>query len=277
MYYKDQRVLLASKHEKEKAIAQAFFSKLECHLCIEDFDTDQFGTFTGEIARPLTPYETCVLKAKTAAEQFNYNLGLASEGSFGPHPAFPFIPSDHEIMVFIDRTNNWVIAEQLISKKTNYAMMTIDAQTELDNFLKRADFPKHALTLQMNTSKELIAKGIRDKKTLLASLEKGFRREQHLFLATDMRAMMNPTRMEVLSELANKLAVRIGSHCPGCKIPGFGFKTTKGKLPCSMCEAPTTFYELEIWGCIACDHQESKPRKDGLKHAEPAYCNYCNP
>lgn len=277
MYYKDRRVLLASKHEKEKAIAEVFFNKLECQLCVEAFDTDQFGTFTGEIARPLTPYETCVLKAKTAAEQFDYNLSLASEGSFGPHPAFSFIPSAHEIMVFIDKANNWVIAEQLISQKTNYTMLTIDAHTELDDFLRRVDFPNHALTLQMNTGKELIAKGIRDKITLLASLENGFQHEQQLFLATDMRAMMNPTRMEVLSELAYKLAVRIGSQCPGCNIPGFGFKTTKGKLPCSLCHSPTSYYELEIWGCIACDYQESKPRKDGLKQTEPACCDYCNP
>lgn len=277
MYYKNQQVLLASKHEKEKAIAEVFLNKLGCQLCVEAFDTDQFGTFTGEVARPLTPYETCILKAKTAAEQFHYNLSLASEGSFGPHPSLPFVPCDHEIMVFIDRQNNWVIAEQLLSQTSNYAMITIDAQTDLADFLKQVDFPRHALTLQINSSKELIAKGIQDSKSLFYSLQKGFARAQHLLLATDMRAMMNPTRMKVLAQLADKLATRIGSLCPGCKIPGFGYKANKGKLPCRMCDAPTSFYELEIWGCIACEYQESKPRKDGLKYAEPGYCDYCNP
>lgn len=277
VYYKKKRVLLASKHEKEKAVADPFLNELRCQICVENFDTDQFGTFTGEIERTLTPYETCVLKAKHAGEQWGYDLSLASEGSFGPHPSVPFIPSAHEIMVFIDRKNDWIIAEQLVSQKTNYSMITIDQNTSLDSFLKRVDFPRHALTLQTNSSKAVIAKGIKNLSDLHVNLQQGFQLDQQLLLATDMRAMMNPMRMTLLSALADKLVARIKHECPGCNAPGFGFKTTQGQLPCQVCQASTSYYEKEIWGCIQCDFYELRPRADGLKYVDPGYCHYCNP
>ncbi|MDF1828293.1 MAG: hypothetical protein P1U39_08455 [Legionellaceae bacterium] len=277
MYYKNQRVLLASKHEKEKAIADVFLNQLECHVCVEDFDTDQFGTFTGEVERPLTPYETCLLKAKHAGEQFGYHLSVASEGSFGPHPSAPFVPSAHEIMVFIDKRHGWVIAEQLVTQKTNYAMTAIDASTQFDGFLKRVDFPRHALVLQTKSNNAIIAKGIQTSSHLSDALKQGFQVESDLLLSTDMRAMMNPTRMSVLSELADKLAARIGHLCPQCKTPGFGFKSTKGKLPCTICGLLSALHEKEVWGCIQCEYNEARPRHDGLTRADPGYCDNCNP
>lgn len=277
MHYRNQSVLLASKHEKEKAIADVFFDKFSCIVDVREFDTDQFGTFTGEIARELSPYDACVLKARRAAEHYGYNLAIASEGSFGPHPAFPLISSDHEVMVFLDRKNNWVIAEQYTTPKTNYRMMTITPQTDLGDFLEKSGFPEHALTLQTNRDKTVLAKGIRDIETLKHALAIGFQHENELFIATDMRAMMNPTRMNVIAELAVKLTLRIATLCIKCTCPGFGFKSTRGKMPCSLCGSSTAFYQEEVWGCIACEHQEYKMRRDGLVTADPTYCDYCNP
>ncbi|WP_412754299.1 DUF6671 family protein [Legionella donaldsonii] len=277
MYYKNQTILLASKHEKEHAIAQPFINRLSCTLRVHDFDTDQFGTFTGEIERTLSPYETCLLKAQKAAERYDYALALASEGSFGPHPDFPFVPSAHELMVFIDREHNWVVAEQLVSPKTNYAMITINEHSEIDSFLERVRFPSHALIVQSINRKHVFAKGIKELESLIHYVSLGFKTEKELLLATDMRAMMNPTRMEVIGELADKLAQRIATLCVQCGCPGFGFKSTRGTLPCSFCGSSTSFYEEEVWGCIACDHQQHKVRRDGLLEADPAYCDYCNP
>lgn len=275
--YNNRQILLASKHEKEKAIAKAFESKFSCTLDVHDFDTDKFGTFTGEIARTLSPYDTCVLKARTAAEIHGYELSIASEGSFGPHPAFPLIPSDNEIMVFLDRKNNWIIAEHLLSLKTNYNMITINPKSEIESFLEKVGFPEHALTIQTNNDKSVIAKGVRDKKLLYKFLERGFKYENELFIATDMRAMMNPTRMAVIAELADKLAQRIATVCAICASPGFGLSTTIGHLPCAYCDSDTTFYAEEVWSCVNCHHKEFRSRKDGLLKADPTYCDYCNP
>ena len=201
MIYRDKSVLLASKHKKEQVISPVFREKLACNLYVADVDTDQFGTFTGEINRPLSAYETCILKAKHAANEKKYALSVASEGSFGPHPSNPFIPHAHEIMVFVDLENDWVIAEQLVTPKTNYNMMTIQQDTLLDSFLKSVQFPSHALTLQSGDRAHVLAKGITDHDNLRASLDVGFNQYDELFIATDMRAMMNPTRMQSLADL----------------------------------------------------------------------------
>lgn len=277
MYYQDHTILLASMHEKERTIAPPFAARLSCQVVVAEFNTDQFGTFTGEIARTLSPYQTCLLKARTAAEQHDYALALASEGSFGPHPASPFIPGAHELMILIDRERDWIIAEQLFSTKTNYAQTVIDKDKKLGDFLTRVGFPSHALIVQGKNNPAVLAKGIRDLDSLQRCLAEGFRQEKELVLATDMRAMMNPTRMEVIGELAEKLAQRIATPCPDCQVPGFGFKTTVGALPCADCAAPTAYYQQEVWGCIRCDYQEFRKRKDGLEMADPAYCDYCNP
>ncbi len=277
MHYQNRSILLASKHEKEKAIAAPFMARLSCTLRVHDFDTDQFGTFTGEIARTQSPYETCLLKAKVAAQHFNYAFSMASEGSFGLHPSLPFVPSAHELMVFIDREHDWIIAEQLVSQKTNYAMLTMNQNSEISAFLKQVQFPSHALIIQVSSNNRVVAKGIKDLDALMHYLALGFKTEKELLLVTDMRAMMNPTRMEVIGELADKLALRINSLCAQCTSPGFGFKATRGTLPCADCGSSTSFYEQEVWGCITCDHQEYKMRKDGLLKADPTFCNECNP
>ncbi|WP_133129410.1 DUF6671 family protein [Legionella yabuuchiae] len=277
MDYKNKKVLLASKHKKEQAISDVFLNKLGCEIHVEAFDTDQFGTFTGEIPRATSPYETCVLKANKGAEVHGYDLSLASEGSFGPHPFIPFIACDHEIMVFVDRKNKWTIAEQLTTEKTNYKMIIIDRNTELNDFIDQVGFPSHALTLQTNHSKTVIAKGINDINLLNTALRKGFKHEKKLLLATDMRAMVNPTRMKAIKTLAHKLSERIATTCPKCQTPGFGFKETTGNLPCSLCASPTSFYQKEILACIQCDFKHSQPRKDGLESADPTYCKFCNP
>lgn len=180
-------------------------------------------------------------------------------------------------MVFVDLQNKWIISEELLTPNTNYTMMTIDKETLLEAFLTLAAFPSHALTLQSANRREVIAKGINDPHQLQASLSDGFKKYNELFIATDMRAMMNPTRMQTLAELAQKLAIRIKNSCPGCGVPGFGFKAVNGYLPCSLCGDETKMYRYEQWGCIQCDYQEQHPRKDHLILADPSHCDYCNP
>ena len=275
--YQSKSILLASKHQKESVIAPVFHQILRCKICVEAIDTDQFGTFTGEIPRQGSARETCILKAKYAAFEKKHALSMASEGSFGPHPINPFIAKAQEIMIFFDSEHDWIIGEELLTPKTNYLMKTIDKDTPLEAFLSSALFPSHALTLQSGDRKEIIAKGINDPLQLQGLLSKGFKNHKELFLATDMRAMMNPTRMQTLSELAEKLALRIKTPCPGCGIPGFGFKSVSGHLPCGLCGAETKRYKNENWGCIQCDYQEQRPRQDQLSSNDPTHCDFCNP
>jgi len=277
MHYQNERILLATKHEKERVISPIFFDKLGCEIYTTNFDTDQFGTFTGEISRTQSAYETCILKAKSAAKAADCFYSIASEGSFGPHASIPFVASDHEIMALVDLKSNWSIADQLVTSKTNYNMLTLNPRMDVASFLETVQFPSHAVTLQVFHTKEVIAKGIQDLSTLHNLIKIGFTKADELLLATDMRAMMNPTRMAALSLLAEKLATRILTCCDACGAPGFGLVSTADYLSCSLCDAPTSMYRYELWGCVACEYQTKKPRHDNLEKADPTYCQYCNP
>lgn len=277
MRYKNKRILLASKHQKEQAIYPVVHEMLGATLDVSSLDTDQFGTFTGEIPRPLTPYETCILKAKTAANETGHRFSMANEGSFGPHPSNPFVASGHEIMVFVDSDNGWIVSEQLVTEKTNYTTMLIYPETTIDNVLDAALFPSHGLTLQSGDRSVVIAKGITTHRQLEDAMASGFQDHSSLFLSTDMRAMVNPTRMASIRELATKLVKRIMTPCPDCGLPGFGFKYHSGSLPCEACGAASNMYAFENFACIECAYLEKKPRQDGLKKSDPTYCNDCNP
>ena len=275
--YKNRRILLASMHNKEQAIAPAFQQHLGCRLSVEAFDTDQFGTFSGEIERVRSAYDTCVLKAKCAALEKKYALSVASEGSFGPHPANPFLPSAHEIMVFVDLEHDWVISEQYVTTCTNYQSVVIEATTDLTPLLRAMQFPSHALTLHLHPTSALLAKGITSEQQLHECMALGFSQVQQLRLGTDMRAMHNPTRMHTLAELAERLVRRILSACEVCHTPGFGMSGTCGFLPCELCGGPTDRYALEVWSCLQCEFKLEKPRRDGVLSTNATYCPQCNP
>jgi len=49
-------------------------------------DTDQFGTFTGEVARTGAPADAARAKARLAMSVTGLPYGLASEASYGPLP-----------------------------------------------------------------------------------------------------------------------------------------------------------------------------------------------
>ncbi len=85
--YAGRRVCLTTLHGKERVLARPFFHGLGAELVVCGCDTDQLGTFSGEIERAADPLSTCVRKAALGLEASGLRLGLASEGSFGPHPS----------------------------------------------------------------------------------------------------------------------------------------------------------------------------------------------
>ena len=53
--YFEKKVVLTSKHEKLRVIKPAFDALVGCALFEENLDTDQLGTFAGEIERVAPP------------------------------------------------------------------------------------------------------------------------------------------------------------------------------------------------------------------------------
>jgi hypothetical protein len=74
-------VVLATKHGKERVIGPPLARSPGLRLVPTAIDTDQFGTFTGEIERTGTPRETALAKAKFGVEISGLPRAIASEGS----------------------------------------------------------------------------------------------------------------------------------------------------------------------------------------------------
>ena len=101
--YAKARIALATRHGKEQALERPLRWGLGAELQICNVDTDQLGTFSGEIERREDALSTCRTKAQMGLAATGLALGLASEASFGPHPAMPMLAVGQELLVFLDQ------------------------------------------------------------------------------------------------------------------------------------------------------------------------------
>lgn len=275
---KGKKVLLVTMHQKELAIKEPMEAALGCEMVVtQNYDTDQFGTFSGEIERKLIPSKMVIHKAKSAMEQYRYELGIASEGSFGPHPLLPFTPFHEEFLALVDSKSNLEIVVKKQTTETNYAMAEYVKGQSLDDFLSTSRFPSHAIIVRALSGNQVIAKGINNLANLESAMEKAFKVSEVVRLETDMRAMFNPTRMKIINELTLELINRIQSVCIQCGTYGFGERHVSGHLPCSWCSSDTQLFQNIVEKCLRCDYELIKPRSDNLVQADPTYCHYCNP
>ena len=119
--YRDETFVFATMHAKERAVARPFSRWLGAAVTVAPgIDTDAFGTFTGEIVRQGTMLDAARAKALAAIKATGLELGLGSEGSFGPHPAVPFIASGTEVLLCQDRKRGLEIHEMVVTDRTNY-------------------------------------------------------------------------------------------------------------------------------------------------------------
>lgn len=277
--FKGRRLVIATKHEKEKVIAPLLEEALGVYCFIkEDFDTDILGTFTGEIERKLDPIATARQKCLLAMELTKCDLGIASEGSFGSHPSLFFVNADDEFLIFIDKKNNFEIIARELSMETNFNGKEIETEKELFEFAKLVKFPSHGLILR--TSKEdtsHIIKGITEVNQLKEAFEELIEKSDSIYAETDMRAMYNPTRMAVIETATKKLVHKINSCCPQCNIPGFGVTDVKKGLECNLCGSPTNSTLSFIYSCKKCDFKKEELYPHQKTSEDPMYCDYCNP
>lgn len=280
--YAGRSAVLATMHRKEEAIAPVLLSALGLLVVpAPGLDTDKLGTFSGEISREGTMLEVAVRKARLGMGAAGLPLGIASEGTFGPHPAIPFMPAGMELLVFVDDEKEIVVHESLIAEATNFDHLAVLPGEALEPFLERVGFPAHGLIVRPNEGAPTaaLAKGIVDRETLDRAIADAasVSWDGRARLETDMRAHFNPTRLESLAVLAKRLAQRLATLCPACGTPGFGRTGTRTGLICEDCDTPTEMVAVQIFGCPKCDHREELPRPDGLQTAPARYCPQCNP
>lgn len=277
--FEGRKLVIGTMHGKENVIAPIFQNGIGVQCFIPNkFDTDFFGTFSGEIERKSSSIETVREKCLTAMNSYNCNLGIASEGSFGSHPSIFFANANEEILIFIDKKNDLEIIAREISLETNFNASVITCYEELVEFANNVNFPSHALILR-NAEKNYseIIKGIHS----WEGLKKGYlslkKHSATIYVETDMRAMCNPTRMKLINDVAIKLLDKIKSHCPECFTPGFSVTSAKLGLKCSLCGCETRSVLSHIYSCNKCDYVNEKMYPKGKKREDPMYCDYCNP
>lgn len=268
--YRGRRVALATQHGKERALAPPLLRRLGLIVEPVAIDTDAFGTFTGTTPRAGTAAEAALAKARAGMVASGLPLGLASEGSFGPHPWLPFGAGGVETLAFIDAQRGLELTLSAVSRRTNFAHHDVRDGEDIAPFLARVGFPSHALVVKAADG-TVLATGVQTMAALSPLAWPGHR------LETDMRAHLNPTRMAAIRALAGRLAARLGTLCPACACPGWGEIDVQRGLPCSSCQQPTQGVQAIIDGCNACGHRESRPRPDGVTAASPAACDWCNP
>lgn len=277
--FKGRKVIIATKHQKENVIAPIFEKELGV-ICFVDetFDTDTLGTFTGEVERELDAISTAREKCLLAMKINNCDLGIASEGSFGPHPSMFFVNADDEFLIFIDTKNNIEVIVRELSTSTNFNGREIQTHKELFEFANQVGFPTHGLILRKSKDENIeINKGITDNETLKKSFEQLYLKYNSVYVETDMRAMFNPTRMSVIEKATQKLIQKIKSDCPQCKMPGFGIIEAKIGLKCSLCGLPTNSTLSYIYICQHCQFAKEEMFPNKKTTEDPRYCDYCNP
>lgn len=280
MPYAGRTVALGTRHGKERAFAPPLLRRLGLSVTVADLDTDRLGTFSGEVERVASPRDTVVTKARLAAEAAGLPLGLASEGSFGPHPSLPWLAMGHELACFLDLERGLALVESRASLRTNFGHATGRTPAEVAGFLARARFPGHAIIARPNAGPlHPLSKGVRDLPSLDAAMAAAAAASPDGLarVETDMRAHLNPTRLGEIRKVAARLARRLATPCPACASPGFGPDRVVPGLPCGWCGEPTPAPLGLSWGCPACGHAELRPLPRQPALADPGQCPGCNP
>ena len=277
--YANKKAVLTTKHKKASLIAPALSQTLRIELMEHSADTDQLGTFSGEIERLLSPLETAVLKARIGINDLGVSLGFASEGSIGRDPLIPFIQSDIEILVLVDVENNLVISQAYRSFDITAGQIVAKRDEDLSDFLEKVDFPNHKLIVRPNQGSSPSAiKGISNSQELSEAINLCAPRSSDgtVLIESDLRAHCSPSRQNNIREAAKLLARRVLSQCPQCQMPGWGNVGYERGLNCSLCGMNVAkAAKREIFGCYKCEYREFGMQI--AENADPAKCDWCNP
>jgi hypothetical protein len=278
-FFEGRQLVIASMHRKEEVLKPLLEQGLGILVQVaEGLNTDLLGTFSGEVARIADPLTTARKKCELAMELTGCDLALASEGSFGPHPAAFFLPANEEWLLLVDRKNNLEIHARHLSLETNFSGQEFQNLEELDAFARKVGFPGHGLILR-KSKEELdgMLKGITDPEQLRTVAVQLLESQESGYVETDMRAMLNPSRMQVIGETAQLLLQKLNSFCPSCQFPGFSVTSAEPGLPCSLCGTPSSAALAHLLVCSHCQHEEKISFPHGKKMEDPQYCQVCNP
>lgn len=273
-------------HEKEKILKPLFFNEFSAEIIVpKNVDTDLLGTFSGEIKRERDLKAVLRKKALLGIEQTGLKFGIASEGSFGPHPWIPFIACNQESLIFIDQQRDIEIFSHFVSTDNRAEYIEAETFEQIKEFLKNIQFGEQGVIVKPNheyvESTEYIIKGLTNIDDVYEAFQKikSKLESKTVFVETDNRAYLSPKRRQVIFQTGEKLVEKLRSLCAGCHFPGFEMTDFIKGLVCSGCGLKSNKPLKEVWSCPnkSCSYQEIKDRADGIKNLDPAECDWCNP
>lgn len=276
--YSGQRVALLTQHGKQAPLSEILQDWLGCQLeHVSEYNTDQLGTFSRDIARAGSQLEAARSKARIGMTLSGLPIGMASEGAFGPDPFAFMLPHNLELMIWIDdRLGIEVVATS--SAKTNFSHQTVKNWQEAKCFAEAIGFPEHYLIVRPNDEHHPeFRKDLSNWDSLKEALNwaLALSPNRQAFIETDMRAFANPTRMQNIRLAAEALMQKLQTCCPACGAPGFAKSGVIRGLLCIDCGQATEEVKAEIHCCVRCDYQTVINRKQ--EFAAAGNCGYCNP
>lgn len=142
--FQDVLAVLATMHGKERVIAPPLGRFLGLRVePARGLDTDRFGTFSRDVERTGSQLDAAHAKiAAACVASPRIRVGLASEGSFGPHPFLPFV---REIVVLIDRQVGLDLIGHYADLGVNFAHAVVSDVGAVIAFVERVGFPEHGV------------------------------------------------------------------------------------------------------------------------------------
>lgn len=275
-WYKQRQSVLVTMHGKESVIAPVLATHLGMLVTtLTHIDTDQFGTFTGDIARRDSQYQTAIAKATSGIEATGCDLGIASEGSFVPHPDVPWVTINRELVVLVDRRHDWVIEGWVTSTETSAARREVTTCEDARAFCDAVGFPAQGVIVRVNDTVPVFFKECTTYDAFDAQVAQLLQTYPTIHLETDLRAHRNPKRRVVIQQAVAQLVANAQRICPACAAPGVRVVETVYGLPCEWCGTPTNLRKAEVFGCVRCPHRYEHACGDALASAE--HCEMCNP
>lgn len=255
-------VALLTRHKKGILLAPALQPLGFSLFSTESWDTDRFGTFSGDIERPLPAIEMVRLKAILATDLTGCDYGLGSEGSFGGGPYPGILPWQQELVALFNRNTGQCVVG-MAAGPSPLSMQQINDEDALALLLSR--YPGQGWIIRTDDNVE---KALTTKTELLTRVS-----SWPATLEPDWRAMYSPLRGQRIEAAANNLAQRLSSHCPACSRPDFWPDDIHTGLPCRVCGTPTHLIHRRIARCN-CGFTQAHPIET---LADPFDCPNCNP
>lgn len=272
--------VLATMHHKERIIAPLFETELGIHVTVpNNFNSDAFGTFSGETARTGNQLEAARSKARAAMKLANTDLALASEGSFGAHPTIPFLASNLEIVVLIDAKHDLEIIGHYRTSQVTARSRVVHTADEAVATARTWGFPAQGVIMRTATlAGKKVHKDFNSESEIYetSQLLLSRWRTSAITLETDMRAHRCPSRLSSIEQATINLIHNCKSTCPNCNTPGFTVTDTTPGAPCGACRRPTDRIRDLIHTCQKCAHTEIRPATHDT-YTDPGECAWCNP